>query len=269
MEIKFLLPNQNIVKSPYDFGDYYKETNINYYLRLKGLEYNSKFVKDIEAIRKKKDLNPEKLSKELLQRISKSFFEIAKQKDPSLPYSYPQLMREMYKDLIDDFLKILKIDSLYELTAETRLAFNYLNTQKSYGQTYINSLALVEILLFETIIVKSGLPHIYWTPEDLETGLPYIAINLNADISKQEALDYINRIFDKEIKPAIKRLEMQDKDKFALTERDLIILDARMKQKLKFREIADLLTEKYGYKNINEDLIKKAYNRAKKKVEDL
>jgi hypothetical protein len=89
------------------------------------------------------------------------------------------------------------------------------------------------------------------------------------NISKQEILNYINKKFEREIKPALSSLKLKDKDKFNLSERDFIILDARIKRKMKFREIVDLLSEQYKYKNLNEDMIKKAYKRAKDKIDKL
>jgi hypothetical protein len=93
-------------------------------------------------------------------------------------------MREVYKDLIDDFLKTTKIGTLDNIVSEIRQNFKYLKTSNTYGKIYTNSFALTEIFLFSTVVVKKGLPPIYWLPEDLGGGLPYITICLNAKYFK-------------------------------------------------------------------------------------
>jgi hypothetical protein len=85
MEIKFLLPNRKVVNSPYNFNEYYQSENFNYYLRLKALEYHSKFVKDIKTMRKIKGVQIEMFSKELLLKLSEGLYKASKSKDYKLP----------------------------------------------------------------------------------------------------------------------------------------------------------------------------------------
>jgi hypothetical protein len=91
---------------------------------------------------------------------------------------------------------------------------------------------------------------------------------LNAYIPKQRLHDYIDNIYDSEIKPALKQVGVEIEDSFFLTEKDLLILDAR-KNGVKFREIADLLEKENIDALAYEDKVKSAHRRAMAKVNSL
>lgn len=264
MVIEFLLPNNKVFCDPYDFYGLIDKNTFNYYLHLKALEYNVDVVKDFELLREKEGIDSQKLRFEILGSIKRVI-----EDTPSVKKHFS--VDAFYLGLLDQILGELKLPSLNELAQKTNSTLSYLNIHNTYQHKYIKPYALVEILLFNMITVKcdtESLPMIYWIPNIHESGLQSIDIRLNAYIPKQRLHDYIDNIYDSEIKPALKHVEAKMEDPFFLTEKDLLILDAR-KNGVKFREIADLLEKENIDAFAYEDKVKSAHRRAMAKVNSL
>lgn len=264
MKIEFLLPNNNIVSNPYQFGEFRDDNTFNYYLHLKALEYNKKVVNDMKSLREEEGIDSARLRFEVLGAIQEVLEHIPK--GPTLFTS-----DSLYIELLDKFLKDSKYSDLNTLGHRTNTIFSYLNLNNTYDQQYIKPYTLVEILLFDMVTVKcpeETLPSIYWVPNVHDTGLKSIDIRLNAYMPKQRLHEYIDKVYDTQIKPALKAVKIQEEDTFLLTKRDIYIIEARRKG-VKFKYIADLLEKEGLDSETNEDMVKSAHRRAMTKVRSL
>lgn len=92
---------------------------------------------------------------------------------------------------------------------------------------------------------------------------PEIKIVIQSSVSKNQLIKFIENnweILDREM-----AMFGQENSSF-ISDRDTQIIFLRDDKKMKFREIADLLAEEVDDFNINEDMIKIAYHRAKNKI---
>ena len=88
---------------------------------------------------------------------------------------------------------------------------------------------------------------------------PSVEICICGHTSKNQLINFIkNNWSDIEKETKV----FTDKASTYVSTRDLEIVQLRDKKKMKFREIADYLSEQTGNFDINEDMIKKAYHRA-------
>ncbi len=95
---------------------------------------------------------------------------------------------------------------------------------------------------------------------------PELKIVLQSPVSKNQLIKFI----DENWTTLEKEMVMFGNETSAfISERDRQIVTLRDEKNYKFREIADLLTEETNNFDINEDMVKRAYHRAKNKINTL
>lgn len=95
---------------------------------------------------------------------------------------------------------------------------------------------------------------------------PELKIVIQSPVSKNQLIKFINEnwiTLEKEM------VIFGNEASTFVSERDRQIITLRDEKKYKFREIADLLMEETDNFDINEDMVKRAYHRAKSKIDTL
>jgi hypothetical protein len=250
MDIKFLLPNNTLVDFPDDAKEYFEKSTFSYYLSLKNLEFNDEFNNYVERIREEERIDPIHYRDYILLGF---YREIIKENEE---------IKSQSSNILDEVLSDLKIITRQELSLKIRIDLaDSLNLFKYYENNATNWNALAEIILFDTVCVRKGLPAIYWIPRN--GNVPGISIEINANVSKAALLNFISEEFDQKIKPAMEKLKLPYRNKVKFPKRGYEILKLRKKGNLKFSEIA----KQYDY--LLEDDVRQAYHRALKKIQNL
>lgn len=228
-----------------DVSTYVKEGNklgidFDFYLFIRTLEHNDKFVKWVEKLRKEANLPVNGI--DCRENPLLIGFKNAKDIDEKFLYTFKK----------EDFEYLLKM-----------LPFMYRFT--------------LEAVDWGTLIVSNAirLPfgnrdnlHISPSKTFLETKVNYsFEITFNRNFTKEELHKLIDSswYWMKMFIPKKQKVEVKD---FKLNERDVFLLNARDFQKLRFNEIADKLEESFPKEDMiyTEDSAKKAYHRANYKA---
>ncbi|MBN2016100.1 sigma-70 family RNA polymerase sigma factor [Candidatus Dojkabacteria bacterium] len=109
---------------------------------------------------------------------------------------------------------------------------------------------------------------IYHVPTSKNSNMMFFSVLYQ--VTKSQFKKYLDNNWES-ISKSLKNLPVLPQ--WLITERDREIVHLRDEKKLKFTEIADKITKKYGKTlndiSINEDSVKAAYHRAKKKIKSL
>jgi len=249
MKIKFLIgnpPHTAISKwkeiQQHQEDGYFTPTREVYDL-IKALEKNAEFEKIIISARKKAGLPENGIS---WQKYTNTFF----------PGKLRKLSGNKRKKAIDLISKALR-----EVTFLRGMDFNYHISQQLHHLIYGN------FVYFE-------FPPIFWyyhrdTEDDGDEYYYYLSIRVNNKVTKNELINYIEDNW----KDISKSMHLPPKNKFFISARDQRIIELRDKGKLTFNQIADKIISDLKINDprakINEDSVKTAYSRAKRKISSL
>ena len=112
---------------------------------------------------------------------------------------------------------------------------------------------------------------------EIETGLtvpiPTLSLNestnikivIQSKVSKNKLIKFIKENF-KQLEEAMEESNLPEDVGFYISRRDWEIVNIRDQKKWKYRKIADYISKEYDDFDINEDSVKTAYDRAKKKI---
>jgi len=226
IEIRFILPNSEIVSSPYDFGLFRTKANFPYYTKIKILELNDSFCWFVDRYRKEFNIN----SNELLENILKPFIKRIKDDSYLLAYSDRELSKELFeKSNID-------VKSINE---KLKVEFGHKNFFKNISN--VNQLSLVEIILFGVVRVKKGQSSIYVTRE-IEDKQGQVNIHIVNKVKKNDLIKFVQENFHKEIQPFLDRESvLPEKDKLKISKRDFEIIRLRRFLNKPYKEIVNIL----------------------------
>lgn len=216
MEIKFLLRSGKIVDNPFQFGKEATNQNIPYYFRLKILQLNDDFIKYVAKYREENNID----IKELRETFYKPF---AKELQENL-VRLVNYEEELYDALLE---KNIDIKELQNILKEE---FQNLHFYKEYSKSF-NSMPFVELLLFGVIRVVPGKPLIDITREYDESG-PSVHIHIRNNVGLTDIIQFVKKNYKSKISPTLNYENVNKKDKFKITKRDLDILRLHTKNRL-------------------------------------
>jgi len=213
------------------------------YNLIKGLEKNAEFEKIITSARKRVGLPENGIS---WQEYTSKYF-VGKLR---------KLIGEERKKAIDLLCKVVK-----EITTIGGMNLNYHVSKQLPHLIYGN------FVYFE-------FPPIFWychgNTEDYGGDYYYhLSIRINNKVTKNELINYIEDNW----KNISRSMHLPPKNKFFISSRDQKIIELKDKKRLTFNQIADQIISDLRLTNsdgkINEDSVKTAYSRAKRKISSL
>lgn len=223
MEIKFLLRNGKIVDNPFQFKKEATNQNIPYYFRLKILELNDDFVKFFRKYREENNIDTKELRETFyLHFVKKIQNNIARLVD------YEE---ELYEALLQKNIDIKELQNLL------REEFQDLHFYKEYSKSF-NSMPFIELLLFGVIRVVPGKPLIDITREFDENG-PSVHIHIRNNIGLTDLRNFISENYEEKIFKTLNYKNVNKKDKFNITKRDIKILNLYTQGNLSQEEIGE------------------------------
>lgn len=226
IEIRFILPNSEIVSSPYDFGLYKTKDKFPYYTKLKILELNDSFCWFVDKIRKELKIIPE----ELLEKTLKPFIKRTKDDSYLLAYSDRELLKELFETSSIDVKVIIE-----------KLRVEFGHKQFFKDMSIVNKLSLVEIILFGVIRVKKGQSSIYITRE-IEDKQGQINIHIVNRVKKNDLIKFVQENFYKDIQPFLERESvLPERDRLKISKRDFEIIRLRRFLNKPYKEIVNIL----------------------------
>lgn len=249
MKILFLIGNPpSVAVSKWKEIQQYKEYGYftptkDVYTLIKALEKNNEFEKIIISARKRAGLPEDGMS---WQEYTNTFF----------PGKLRELSGNKRKEAIDLICKAIK-----EVTFLRGMDLNYHISRQLHHLIYGN------FVYFE-------FPPIFWdyhgdTRNDGGEYYYYLSIRINNKVTKNELINYIENNW----KNISRSMHLPPKNKFFISPRDQRIIELRDKRGLTFNQIADKIISGLNPTNfdgkINEDSVKTAYSRAKKKITSL
>lgn len=210
---------------------------------IKALEKNTEFEEIITSARNKAGLPENGIS---WQEYTNTFF----------PGKLRKLSGNKRKKAID-----LTCKAIREVSFLRGMDFNYHISQQLHHLIYGN------FVYFE-------FPPIFWhyhgnTEDDGGEYYYHLSIRINNKITKNELINYIENNW----KDISRSMHLPPKNKFFISARDQRIIELRDEGGLTFKQIADTIISDFNSTNsdgkINEDSIKTAYSRAKRKISSL
>jgi len=207
---------------------------------IKALEKNAEFEKTIISARKKAGLPEKGIS---WQKYTSTFFS----------YKVHKLPGNKRKKAIDLMSRAMR--EVFFLRGKD---FNYHISKQLHHLIYGN-------------FVHFEFPPIFWYyhrdhNDDGGEYYYYLSIRVHNKIAKNELINYIENNW----KDISRSMHLPPKNKFFISPRDNRIIELRDKKKLTFNQIADQIISDQNLTNsdgkINQDSVKTAYSRAKKKI---
>jgi hypothetical protein len=227
IKIEFILPDSKVVSSPYDFGDYKTRVNTPFYRRVKLMELNPSFCRFLAEVRRELKID----SKDLFENILLPFVKDASNDIIILAQSDKYLSDRLLeqKDInVEGILKDL------EREFGKKEFYKYISSD-------VNALALVEIILFESVRVKKGKEGIQIYRE-IKDQKGHLDIRISKKIKRTQLIEYIKDNFDEIIAPFLDFKSVDpETEKFTVSERDLKIIELRYHQGKAFKDIAEEL----------------------------
>ena len=214
------------------------------YTFIKALEKNKQFENQIKKIRDKIGIPREGFTKKEYDSFRESHKIYPTKKSGYIGFGHSDKFNEINKIIRNESLPIITHFNLNDLIASS-----------------------IKYLVFHNGIYA---PNRAIYLDDNKKPLPLnestnIKIVIQSKVSKNKLIKFIKENF-KQLEEAMEESNLPEDVGFYISRRDWEIVNIRDQKKWKYRKIADYISKEYDDFDINEDSVKTAYDRAKKKI---